>query len=82
MTIMERVATALEIKKIGRKNLTVSFLGEGAWHEAYLFSTNELESTVIRFRSHFLMGSLLPIMNQSYLQNMMAAATTINKQIK
>lgn len=53
MTIMERVATALEIKKIGRKNLTVSFLGEGAWHEAYLFSTNELESTVIRFPKAF-----------------------------
>ncbi|MDQ0175892.1 hypothetical protein [Bacillus chungangensis] len=56
MTIMERVATALEIKKIGRENLTVSFLGEGAWHEAYLFSTNELESTVIRFPKAFSYG--------------------------
>lgn len=47
--MQQRIETALDIKGMSKLNLSFSFLGEGAWHEAYLFSTKEHNSLVIRF---------------------------------
>ncbi|GED17466.1 hypothetical protein [Aneurinibacillus migulanus] len=40
MEVQQRIEIALDIKGMS---------GEGAWHEAYLFSTKEYNSLVIRF---------------------------------
>ncbi|MED4732460.1 hypothetical protein P9597_31150 [Aneurinibacillus migulanus] len=49
MEVQQRIEIALDIKALSKLNLSFSFLGEGAWHEAYLFSTKEYNSLVIRF---------------------------------
>lgn len=56
MEAAEQIKTALEFKGMNTENLTFSFLGEGAWHRAYLFSTKEYHSMVIRFPKPFSYG--------------------------
>lgn len=49
MEMKQQIEAALEFKGMSLDGLSFSFLGEGAWYEAYLFSTKEQEASVIRF---------------------------------
>lgn len=51
-----RVEAALEVAGLGKNGLQVSYLAEGAWHEAHLISTTETGPLVVRFPKPFSYG--------------------------
>ncbi|WP_090670747.1 hypothetical protein [Paenibacillus tianmuensis] len=56
MRIKARIEAALELAGLGKNGLQVSYLAEGAWHEAYLISTTETGPLVVRFPKPFSYG--------------------------
>ncbi|WP_233455032.1 hypothetical protein [Paenibacillus elgii] len=54
--IKARIEAALQLAGLGKNGLQVSYLAEGAWHEAYLISTTETGPLVVRFPKPFSYG--------------------------